>query len=165
LKIDHPSFFHSFCSTRDGAGFLPDGAPSSLSGSAGTVSALPGELDLFLNGGIPLYNKLVPSSTVGRRRIAFRNSGNRPHAKTKKAPDPCKPSEAMVKIINFVELPIVCGAHLQSPKLHSSGFPFLSLQKPNTSIVKGMKRKISPSFSEGQGWVKFLSTFSVGLFF
>jgi hypothetical protein len=130
LKIDHPSFFHSVCSTRDDGGFLPVDEPSSLSGSVGTAFALPGELGVSLNGGTPRNNKLVLSSTVGRRRIAFRNSDNKPHAKTKKAPDPCKPSEAMVKIINFVELPIVCGALLQSPKLPLRAFPFLSFKKP-----------------------------------
>jgi hypothetical protein len=144
LKIDHPSFFHSFCSTRADGGSLPDSVPSSLSESAGTAFVPPGEPDLFLNGGIPLYNKLVPSSTVGRRRIAFRNSGNTPHAKTKKAPDPCKPSEAMVKIINFVELPIVCGALLQSPKLHSSGFPFFIPSKSLYIHCESNEKKNQP---------------------
>ncbi len=60
----------------------------------------------------------------------------------------------MIKISKLVELPIVCGALLQSPKLPLRAFPFLSLQKANRIIVKGMKRKISPSSPEGQGWVK-----------
>jgi hypothetical protein len=66
------------------------------------------------------------------------------------ASDPCKQSEAMVKITNFVELLIVCRALHVSPKLPLRAFLFLSLHKANTIIVKGMKRKIRPSLSEGK---------------
>jgi hypothetical protein len=81
--MDHPSFFHSFCSTRGDGGFLPGGEPSSLSGSAGTVSALPGELDLFLNDGTPRNNKLVPSSIADTRRNSPYTSRNKPQPETK----------------------------------------------------------------------------------
>jgi hypothetical protein len=110
--MDHPSFFHSFCSTRDAGGSLPDSEPSSLSGSAGTVSALPGELDLSLSDGTARNNKPGLSNTVDTRRNSSHTNGNklRSGVKTKMASDPCKQSEAMVKIINFVELPIVCEA-------------------------------------------------------
>jgi hypothetical protein len=81
--MDHPSFFHSLCSIRADGGFLPDGEPSSLSGSAGTVSALPGELDLFLNDGTPQNNKLVPSSIADRRRNSPYTSGNKPQPEAK----------------------------------------------------------------------------------
>ena len=151
MKMDHPSFFHSVCSTRDDGGFLPVDEPSSLSGSAGTAFALPGELGVSLNGGTPRNNKLVLSSTVGRRRIAFRNSDNKPHAKTKKAPDSCKPSEAMVEISRLFELPIVCEALHSKPEVAPSGFPFLSLLKVHLIIVNEMKGKISPPSREGKG--------------
>jgi len=144
--MDHPSFFHSSCSTRAGAGFPPDNEPSSLSGSAGTVSALLGELVLFLNDGTPQNNKPVPSSIDDIRRNSHRTSGNSPPPKTKKASNPCKQSEAMIKISKLVELPIVCGALLKGPKLPLRAFSFLSLQKADTIIVKQMKRKISPPF-------------------
>jgi len=74
------------------------------------------------------------------------------------ASNPCQQSEAMLKISKRVELPIVCEALLQSPKLPLRASPFLSLQKADMIIVNGMKGKISPSLSRGQGWVKFLST-------
>jgi hypothetical protein len=85
LKRDHPSFFLSFCSTHGDGGFLPDGAPSSLSGSAGTVSALPGEPDVSLSGGTPQNNKLVPSSTADIHRNSSHTNGNKPQPKTKMA--------------------------------------------------------------------------------
>ena len=163
--MDHPSFFHSFCSTRADDGFLPDGEPSSLSGSAGTFSALSGGLVLSLNDGTPPNNRPGLSSIADRHRTSPYTNGNKPQPKTKMASDPCKQSEAMIKISKLFELPIVCEALLQSPKLPLRAFPFLSLQKAHITIVKGMKRKISPSFSKGQGWVKFLSTLSVGQFF
>jgi hypothetical protein len=81
--MDHPSFFHSLCSTRDDGGFLPAGEPSSLAGSAGTVSALPGELDLSLNDGTPRNNKLGPSSIVDIRRNSPYTSGNKPQPEAK----------------------------------------------------------------------------------
>jgi hypothetical protein len=67
------------------------------------------------------------------------------------ASDPCKQSEAMVDLNYLVELPIVYGALLQSPKLPLRAFPLLSLQKPDMIIIKGVGRKISPSLSRGQG--------------
>jgi len=145
LKIDQPSFFHSSCSTRGGDGFLPGSVPSSLSGSAGTVSALPGELDLSLNDDTPQNNKPALSSIADIRRNSPYTTGNKPQPKTKMASDPCKQSEAMIKINKLFELPIVCEALLQSPKFPLRASPFLSLQKAHITIVKGMKRKISPS--------------------
>jgi hypothetical protein len=46
------------------------------------------------------------------------------------ASNPCKQSEAMIKISKLVELPIVCEALLQSPKLPLRAFPFYPLKKP-----------------------------------
>jgi len=72
--MDHPSFFHSFCSTRGDGGFLPDSAPSSLSGSAGTVSVLPGESGVSLNGGTLQNNKPALSSTADiRKNLPYTN--------------------------------------------------------------------------------------------
>jgi len=163
--MDQPSFFHASHSTRGGDGFLLGGVPSSLSGSAGTVSALPGELDLSLNDDTPQNNKPALSSIADIRRTSPYTSGNKPPPKTKMASDPCKPSEAMIKISMLVELPTVCEALSQRPKWLLRAFPFLSLQKAHIIIVKGMRRKISPPLSTGQRrWVKFLSTLSVGQF-
>ena len=82
--MDHPSFFHCFDLIRaDGDSPLAD-VPSSLSGSAGNVFALPGELDLFLNYGTPHYNKPAPSSIADTRRTSHHTSGNTPPPKTKK---------------------------------------------------------------------------------
>jgi hypothetical protein len=145
--MDHPSFFLSFCSTHGDGGFLPDGAPSSLSGSAGTVSALPGEPDVSLSGGTPQNNRPAFSSTADIHRNSSHTNGNKPQPKTKMASNPCKQSEAMVKIINFVELPIVCEALHPKPEVAPSGFPFLSLYKAQMIIVKGVGAKISPSLS------------------
>jgi|GEM_PF-2886833 len=79
------------------------------------------------------------------------------------ASNPCKQSEAMVKIISFVELPIVCEALLQSPKLPLRASPFLSLLKADTIIVNGVKGKISPSsLRRARGGSKTLSILSVG---
>jgi len=76
--MDHPSFFHSFCSTRgDGGSPLADGL-SSLSGSVGTVFALSGELVLFSNDGTPQNNKPALSSIVDIRRNSPYTSDNRP---------------------------------------------------------------------------------------
>jgi hypothetical protein len=83
LKIDHPSFFHSFCPTRDGGGFLPADEPSSLSGSAGTVSALPGEPGVSLNGGTPRNNKPALSSTVDIRKNLPYTNDNKPRSGAK----------------------------------------------------------------------------------
>jgi len=166
LKIDQPSFFHSFHLTRgDGDSLLAD-VPSSLSEFAGNAFALPGELCAFLNSGIPHYNKPVPSSIADIHRTSHHTSGNIPPPKTKKGLRPCKQSEAMVKIVNFVELPVVCGALLESPKLLLRAFPFWSIQKLNRIIIKGMKRKISPSsLQRARGGSKTLSILSVGQFF
>jgi len=124
LKMDHPSFFHSFCSTRDAGGFLPDDGPSFLSGSVGTVSVLPGELGLSLNGDTPQNNKPDLSSTADIHRNSPRTNGSKLRPKTKMASDPCKPSEAMIKISKLFELPIVCEALHSKPEVASSGFPF-----------------------------------------
>jgi len=127
--MDHPSFFHSFCSTHGGDGFLPVGEPSSLSRSAGNVSVLHGEPGVFLNGGTPQNNKLVPSSTVDISTTPFRTTGSTPLPKTKKASDPCIPSEAMVKVNYLLEL-----LDLQSssckPEVAASGFSFWVRSKP-----------------------------------
>jgi len=149
--MDHPSFFHSFCSTRDDGGSLPDSEPSSLSGSSGIASALPGEPAVSLNGDTPQSNKLVPSSTVGIHRNSSHTNGNKPRPKTTMASDPCKPSEAMIKISKLFELPIVCEALHSKPEVAASGFPFLSLLKVHPIIVNGMRGKISPFSLEGKG--------------
>jgi len=113
LKIDHPSFFHSFCSTRGGGGSPLAGELSSLSAFAGNVFALACELGPFLNAGTPHHNKLAPSSIADIHRTFCHTSGNTLPPKAKEnGLRPCKQPEAMVKIINFVELPIVCGALL-----------------------------------------------------
>ena len=142
--MDHPSFFHSFCSTRDAGGSQPDSEPSSLWGSAGNAFALPGELCASLNGDTPLNNRPGLSSTVGIHRNSSHTNGNKPRPKTKMASDPCKPSEAMIKISKPFELPIVCEALHSKPEVAASGFPFLSLLKVHLIIVNGMRGKISP---------------------
>jgi len=80
---------------------------------------------------------------------------------------PCKQPEAMVKIINFVELPIVCGAPLRKPEGASSGFPyFYSFKKADMIIVQGMKRKISSSSLQwARDGSKTMIILSVGQFF
>jgi hypothetical protein len=129
LKIDHPSFFHSVCSTRGAGGFLPDGEPSSLSRSVGNASVLPGELGAFLKDGTPRNNRPALSSIADISRTPFRTTGSTPLPKTKKASDPCIPSEAMVKINYLLEL-----LDLQSssckPGVAASGFSFLVRSKP-----------------------------------
>jgi hypothetical protein len=113
LKIDHPSFFHSFCSTRGGGGSPLAGELSSLSAFAGNVFALPCEFGPSLNGGTPRNNRLALSSIADIRRNSPHTSGNTLPPKAKEnGLRPCKQPEAMVKIINFVELPIVCGVLL-----------------------------------------------------
>jgi len=67
------------------------------------------------------------------------------------ASDPCKPSEAMIKISKLFELPIVCEALHSKPEVAASGFPFLSLLKVHPIIVNGMRGKISPPSREGKG--------------
>jgi hypothetical protein len=62
--MGHPSFFHCLDLTRGDDGSLHGDGPSSLSASVGTVFALPGESDIFLNGGTPLNNRFGPSSTA-----------------------------------------------------------------------------------------------------
>jgi len=66
------------------------------------------------------------------------------------ASDPCKPSEAMIKISKLFELPIVCGALYSKPEVAASGFPFLSLLN-HLIIVNGMRGKITPPSREGKG--------------
>ena len=104
MKMDHPSFFDSFHIIHTDGGFLPAGVPSSLSESAGNGFALPGELVLFPNGDTPQNNRPALSSIAGRRRNSLHTSGSTPPPKTKKASDPCNPSEAMIKINYPVEL-------------------------------------------------------------
>jgi len=83
LKRDHPSFFHSFDLTRaDGGSPLAD-EPSSLSGSAGNVFALPGELCAFLKYDTPHHNKPAPSSIADTRRTLHHTRGNKPQPKAK----------------------------------------------------------------------------------
>jgi hypothetical protein len=118
--------------------------PSSLSGFAGNVFALPGELCVFLSSGIPHDKKPVPSSIADIRRTSHHTSGNTPPPKTKKASNPCKQLEAMVNINYLVELLAVCRALLVSPKSPLRAFLFGSIQRLNRTIVKGMERKFSP---------------------
>jgi len=123
--MDHPSFLHSFYSTRDDGGFLPADEPSSLPWFADNVFAPPGEPGVSLNGGTPRNNRPALSSIVDIRKNLPYTNGNKPRPKTKMASDPCKPSEAMIKISKLFELPIVCEALLQSPKFPLRAFPFL----------------------------------------
>ena len=148
MKIDHPSFFHSFCSTRDDGGFLPDSEPSFLSGSAGTASVLPGELGVSLNDGTPQNNKLVPSSIVDIRRNSSHTNGNklRSGVKTKMASDPCKPSEAMIKISRLFELPIVCEALHSKPEVAASGFLFPIPSKSSYHNCQRNEKENQPFF-------------------
>jgi hypothetical protein len=83
LKRDHPSFFHSFDLTRAAGGSPLADEPSSLSGSAGNVFALPGELGSSLKYGIPHNNKPAPSSIADTRRTSNCTSGNKPPPKAK----------------------------------------------------------------------------------
>jgi hypothetical protein len=55
----------------------------------------------------------------------------------------------MTKISNLRELPIVRGALPQSPKLPLRASLFYPFKKGIIIIVKGMKRKISPSSLKG----------------
>jgi hypothetical protein len=81
----------------------------------------------------------------------------------KMASDPCKQSEAMIKIKYLVELPTVCGALPEGPKVHSSGFPFLPLQKRHHNNCQRNQKKNQPSLSpEGKGWVKHPEQFIGG---
>jgi len=66
--MDHPSFLLWLDLKRGDGGSLPGNGPFSLSESAGTVSALPGENGLFLNGGTSPNNTSGLSSTAGIRR-------------------------------------------------------------------------------------------------
>ena len=83
MKRDHPSFFYSFDSIHGDGGSPLAGEPCSLSGSAGNVSALPGELGPFLNDGIPHYNKPAPSNIADTRRTSHHTIGNTPQPKAK----------------------------------------------------------------------------------
>jgi len=83
LKRDHPSFFHSSCSTRDGGGSPLGGEPSSLSESAGNASAPPGELSAFLIYGIPHNNKPAPSNIADIHRTFCHTNDNPPQLKAK----------------------------------------------------------------------------------
>ena len=143
--MDHPSFFHSFCSTRGGDGSPLADEPSFLFGFVDNVFALPGEPGVSLNDCTPRNNRLALSSIADISRTPFRTTGSTPLPKTKKASDPCIPSEAMVKINYLLEL-----LDLQSssckPEVAASGFPFDPPKKVDTTIVQGMKRKISPSY-------------------
>jgi hypothetical protein len=84
LKIDHPSFFHSFHLIRADGGFLPGGEPSSLSESAGNASAPLAELGPYLNAGTPHHNKLALSSIADIRRNSPDTSDSKPQPKANK---------------------------------------------------------------------------------
>jgi len=81
--MDHPSFFHSFCSTRDDGGSPLADELSSLSGSPGTVSPLPGESGVSLNDDTPQNNKPALSSTADIHGNPPHTSGNTPQPKAK----------------------------------------------------------------------------------
>jgi hypothetical protein len=83
LKIDHPSFFHSLCSTHADVGFPPDSEPFSLSGSAGNAFVLLGEPGVFLNNDTPQNNKPVPSSIADIRKNSPYTSDTEPQPETK----------------------------------------------------------------------------------
>ena len=57
----------------------------------------------------------------------------------------------MIKIINFVELPIVRGALLESPKSLLRAFLFYPSIKTNMAIIKEMNKKIALFLPGGQG--------------
>jgi len=75
--MDHPSFFHSFCSTRGGDGSPLADEPSFLFGFVDNVFALPGEPGVSPNGGTPQSNKPVPSSMVDICRNSPHTNGNK----------------------------------------------------------------------------------------
>jgi len=72
----------------------------------------------------------------------------------------------MIKMSQLLELPTVCGALSQSPRLPLRAFPFFPYEKANTKIIREMKRKIALILSRGQRMdQKILSILSVGQFF
>jgi hypothetical protein len=72
----------------------------------------------------------------------------------------------MIKIMYLIELPIVCGALPEGPKVHSSGFPFLPLQKRHHNNCQRNQKKNQPSGEkEGKRRVKHLIILSAGQFF
>jgi hypothetical protein len=72
----------------------------------------------------------------------------------------------MIKMNQLLELPTVCGALSQSPRLPLRAFPFFPYEKANTKIIREMKRKIALMLSGGQAaGQKILSILSAGLFF
>jgi len=167
LKIDHPSFFHSVYSTRDDGGSLPDSVPSSLSRSAGTVSVLPGEPGVSPNDGTPQNNKLVPSSTVGIHRNSSHTKGNelRSGVKTKMA-STLQTVRGHGKYRSPIELPTVCRALHVARSCRFGLFLFGPFKNSTGLLLKGMKRKISPSYPrKGKRRVKNLTILSVGQFF
>lgn len=83
------------------------------------------------------------------------------HQKQKNDLRPCKPSEAMVKIRWFVELPIACGALLKA-RSWRFGLSFLFLQKSQRVDSEEIERRITLLLSGGKQRVKMLSILSVG---
>jgi hypothetical protein len=85
----------------------------------------------------------------------------------KMASDPCKQSEAMIKIKYLVELPTVCGAlpELKARRCTLRAFLFYPFKKGIIIIVKGIKRKISPPYlRKAKGGSNIPSSLSVGQF-
>jgi len=72
------------------------------------------------------------------------------------ASNPCKQSEAMAKISNLVELPIVClRSSLLKPEVPPSGFSFLIPPKSPYHNCQRNEYKNQPFFtSKRNGWVK-----------
>ena len=65
------------------------------------------------------------------------------------ASDPCKQSEAMIKISKLFELPIVCEALHSKPGVAASGFPFISLLNTTTPVTVDNLDNSSAIFAYG----------------
>jgi hypothetical protein len=81
--MDQPSFFHSFDLIRADGGSPLAGEPSSLSGSAGNVFVLPGDLYGFLKYRTPHNSRPAPSSIADTRRTLNHTTDNKPQPTTK----------------------------------------------------------------------------------
>lgn len=161
MKSHHPSFFHSSRSNRGDDGSRPGDGLSCPSPSAGNASGPPGEPVGSPSVGRPPHNKPAPSSIADKRKTFYRTNDTPPRLKAKKmASDPCKPSEAMVKIDCVVGLPMVDGALLEGPKLLLRAFLFVPLRKADLLIIQGISRKITsfpPHESQSQGNASLLA--------
>jgi hypothetical protein len=136
LKRGHPCFFHCGDLIRGDGGSPHNGGPSSPSGSAGTVSALPGEPGVSPNGGICPNNRPGLSSTAGIRRNSRRRSGNEPRPEAKRPPT-LQTVRSRDRNKWFVGLPIVPELFFKARSCSFGPFLFLSFQLFGESIKKG----------------------------